>query len=138
MDPEGWSTNSSITIGATTTAPTKGSTNTDYVRYRNIGGKEYEVEYNYIQTSAGNAGSGDYLFTLPGGLQFDFTAPGQTLYTGAAGYNAIISRLPNVNGDLYNSGAHNSATVIPYDATKFRIHVNNWGTVGWSFWTSST
>lgn len=138
MDPEGWSTPVAITIGATTTTPTKGTTTTDYVRYRNVGGKEYEVEYNFVQTVAGNAGSGDYLITLPGSLQFDYTASGQIAYIGAAGYNAIVSRLVNVNGDIYNAGAHNSATVIPYDATKFRVHTNNWGTVGWSFWNSAT
>ena len=131
MDPEGWSTNSSITIGATTTAPTKGSTNTDYVRYRNIGGKEYEVEYNYIQTSAGNAGSGDYIFTLPGGLQFDFTAPGQIAYTGVQGYNGMKYRIASSMGDLLVTNFHSSSIAIPYDATRFRIMNNNWGSNTW-------
>ncbi len=137
MDPEGWSNPVAITIGATTTAPVKGTTSIDYVRYRNVGGKEYEVEYNLVRTGGGTDGSGDYLITLPGSLQFDFTASGQTAYTGAAGYNAIVSKLLNANGDLYNTGAHNSATVIPYDATRFRVHTNNWGTVGWTFWNTS-
>lgn len=138
IDPEGWSTPVPITIGATTTAPTKGTTTTDYVRYRNVGGKEYEVEYNLLQTTAGSAGSGDYLISLPGSLQFDFSAPGQVAYTGLVGFNAIVSRLVNVTGDIYNAGAHNSAIIIPYDTTKFRVHTNNWGTVGWYFWTSAT
>jgi hypothetical protein len=137
MDPEGWSNPVAITIGATTTAPVKGTTSIDYVRYRNVGGKEYEVEYNLVRTGGGTDGSGEYLITLPGSLQFDFTASGQTAYTGAAGYNAIVSKLLNANGDLYNTGAHNSATVIPYDATRFRVHTNNWGTVGWTFWNPS-
>ena len=135
MDPEGWSTGVPITFGATITAPTKGTTSIDYVRYRNLGGKEYEVEYNYAQSVvSNNAGNGDYLITLPGGLQFDYTAPGQTAYTGATGISAINARLISAFGDLYHVSAHNSATVVPYDATKFRIHTNNWGTVGWTFY----
>jgi hypothetical protein len=135
MDPEGWSTGVPITYGATITAPTKGTTSIDYVRYRNLGGKEYEVEYNYAQSAvSNNAGSGDYLITLPGGLQFDYTASGQTAYTGATGVGAINARLISAFGDLYHVSAHNSATAIPYDATRFRIHTNNWGTVGWTFY----
>ena len=131
MDPEVWSTGVPITIGATTTAPTKGTPSIDYVRYRNIGGKEYEVEYNFLQTTAGTVGSGDYLFTLPGGLQFDFTAPGQTANTGAAGYNAIKNRIASSQGDLLVSNYHSSSIVIPYDATRFRIMNNNWGNNTW-------
>ena len=136
MDPEGWSTGVPITIGAITTAPTKGTTTTasggmDYVRYRNIGGKEYEVEYNILFTSGGTAGSGDYLFTLPGGLQFDFTAPGQIAYTGVSGYNAMKYRLSSAFGDLIVSGFHSSSEAIPYNATQFRIMNNNWGNNTW-------
>jgi hypothetical protein len=137
MDPEGWSNPVAITIGATTTAPTKGVTSIDYVKYRNMGGKEYEVEYNYLQIGAGTIGAGDYLFTLPAGLQFDFTSSGQKAYTGAAGYSALTLRLASSFGDLIHISAQNSATVIPYDATRFRIHTNNWGTVGWAFYRDS-
>lgn len=91
---------------ATTTAPTKGVTSIDYVKYRIMGGKEFEVEYNYLQT-------------------------------GAAGYGALTLRLASSFGDLIHISAQNSATVIPYDATKFRIHTNNWGTVGWAFYRDS-
>ena len=137
IDPEEWSTPVSITIGATTTAPLKGTATTDYVRYRNVGGKEYEVEYNLVRTVAGTQGSGDYLISLPGSLRFDFTAPGQRAYTLGAGFNAIVARLLNVNGDLYWTGGHNSATVIPYNTTIFRVHTNNWGSNGWTFWNAS-
>lgn len=134
MDPEGWSSSVPITIGATITAPTKGPTSIDYVKYRNLFGKEYEIEYNYLQTAAGtSAGNGDYLISLPSGLQFDFTSPGQVAYTGAAGYDAMKNRIASSNGDMLLPGYHNSATVIPYNATQFRIHLNNWGSLGWYF-----
>ncbi|MFY9163314.1 hypothetical protein [Aquirufa antheringensis] len=131
MDPEGWSTGVPITLGAITTAPTKGTTSIDYVRYRNVGGKEYEVEYNILFTSVGTAGSGDYLFTLPGGLQFDFTSPGLIAYTGASGYNAMKNRIASSFGDLIVSGFHSSSEAIPYNATQFRIMNNNWGNNTW-------
>ncbi len=134
MDPEGWSTSVPITIGATITAPTKGPTSIDYVKYRNIVGKEYEIEYNYLQTSAGTSGgNGDYLISLPSGLQFDFTYPGQVAYTGAAGYDAIKNRIASSIGDILMPGYHNSITIIPYNATQFRVHLNNWGSLGWYF-----
>jgi hypothetical protein len=131
MDPEGWSNGVAITIGAITTAPTKGTPSIDYVKYRNIGGKEYEVEYNYLQTTAGTAGSGDYLFSLPAGLQFDLTVPGQIAYTGAQGYNGMKNRIASSQGDLIVSGFHSSSIAIPYDATRFRIMNNNWGNNTW-------
>jgi hypothetical protein len=137
MDPEGWSTAVAITFGAPsgTTSPTKGASPTyDYVRYRNLGGKEYEVEYNFVQVNTGTAGNSDYLITLPGGLKFDYTASGQTAYTGTTGINAISARLVSAFGDLFHVSAHNSATAVPYDATRFRIHTNSWGSVGWTFY----
>jgi hypothetical protein len=131
MDPEGWSTGVPITFGATTTAPTKGTISIDYVRYRNIGGKEYEVEYNFLQTTAGTMGTGDYLFSLPAGLQFDFTAPGQIANPTSTGYNAMKNRIASSQGDLIVSNFHSSSIVIPYDATRFRIMNNNWGNNTW-------
>ena len=131
MDPEGWSTGVPITFGAVTTAPTKGTIVIDYVKYRNIGGKEYEVEYNFLQSTAGTAGTGDYLFTLPSSLQFDFTVPGQTAYTGVAGYNGMKNRIASSMGDLLVSNFHSSSIAIPYDATRFRIMNNNWGNNTW-------
>jgi len=130
MDPEGWSTGVPITFGATTTAPTKGTISIDYVKYRNIGGKEYEVEYNFLQTTAGTMGTGEYLFALPAGLQFDFTAPGQTANT-STGYHAMKNRIASSQGDLIVSGFHSSSIAIPYDATRFRIMNNNWGNNTW-------
>ncbi len=137
MDPEGWSTGVPITFGAVTTAPTKGTIVIDYVKYRNIGGKEYEVEYNFLQSTAGTAGTGDYLFTLPANLQFDFTVPGQTAYTGVAGYNGMKNRIASSMGDLLVSNFHSSSIAIPYDATRFRIMNNNWGNNTWLMHNSS-
>jgi hypothetical protein len=130
MDPDGWSSNTAISFSAPSgyTAPTKGASPiVDYVKYRNIGGKDYEVEYNLVQSTAGTGGNGDYLISLPAGLQFDNTYPGQAFYTGAAGFAAMKNKLASAIGDLIVANFHNSATVIPYNATQFRIQTNNWG-----------
>jgi hypothetical protein len=60
----------SLTIGATTTAPTKGSVIRDTARWRRVG-DSVEIRYDYEQNGAGSSGSGDYLFPLPNGLQID-------------------------------------------------------------------
>jgi len=111
-----------IIIGAVTTAPTKGTISSDSVKYQRIGYQGI-FSYSYRQTSAGSAGNGDYLFSLPGGLSFD-TGKVST-YTGA------------ISGALTNPAIHSSmllatasatdntngavAYVVPYSSTQFRI-----------------
>lgn len=123
---EGWSTtiasSPNITLEATTTAPTKSTTRTtDYVRFRKVGDKQYEVEYKYfVPTQTGSsAGSGDYLFTLPGGLSFNsIDHPFYTsTRTGISWGYQLLSSTVIVSHD----GVWGTAAVIPYDATRFRI-----------------
>jgi len=68
-----WEDAGAITIGATTTAPTKPTTvNIDEVKWKRDG-KDLIATYNYYAASAAGAaiGSGMYLFQLPSGLQMD-------------------------------------------------------------------
>ncbi len=66
-------TNSYVpTIGATTTPPTKGTTSIDIAKWRRVGGNA-EFYYNYLQSVAGSAGSGTYLFTLPPNMSVDIS-----------------------------------------------------------------
>lgn len=124
---ESWSstivTSPNITLGAVTTAPTKSTTRTtDYVRFKKIGDKQYAVEYKYfVSTQSGStAGSGDYLFTLPGGLRFNsiehpfFTSANR--YGDSWGYQLLES-----NVIVSHDGSWGIAAVIPYDATRFRL-----------------
>jgi hypothetical protein len=53
-----------MSIQATTTAPTKGSGGYENARWRRKGSM-MEIRYQYYSTVAGSAGSGTYLFTLP-------------------------------------------------------------------------
>lgn len=59
-----------MTIGATTTAPTKGATSVDKAQWRRVG-SDMEIRYDFKQTSAGSAGSGIYLFPIPSAYTID-------------------------------------------------------------------
>ena len=62
----------SLTIDGTTTAPTKGTIVRDEARWRQVG-DEMELRYDFSQSTAGTAGSGNYLFPLPPGYSIDLT-----------------------------------------------------------------
>ena len=121
----GWTDAGAMTIGATTTAPPFGNVGTNKIYYRQLGNKEYEVIYIYRQGApAGNSGSGDYLFTLPAGLQFNTTLPFQTAVT-FAGPNSTWPGFAIVGHSLsrYLNGSGDAGVVQPlvYDATRFRL-----------------
>lgn len=61
-----------MTIGATTTAPTKGTTTTDAAWWRRVG-DSVQIKWDYVQTTAGSTGTGNYRFALPSGLAIDTT-----------------------------------------------------------------
>ena len=109
-----WNAGEVITIGATTTPPTKGTTAQDNIRYRRVG-KNAEIEISYRQTAAGVTGNGKYLFTLPSGLRFDESVS----------LNTVDSVFQNniMYSGLSLGAASTSAivVVIPYDATRFRL-----------------
>lgn len=119
-----WSTDSAMTIGATTTAPTKATTKVaDYIRSRQIQGNEYKIEFKYAHTNATGAaiGNGDYLFTLPNGLSFDpvkhpYYSGGTTDDATGMAY-AIPDAVANVSANGYNA----ISAIVPYDSTHFRV-----------------
>jgi hypothetical protein len=124
-----WVNAGPITVGATTTAPAKGTPFNDFVRYRKIAPKEYSIQFMYSQSTAGTGGTGEYLFSLPAGLEFDFTAPGQKL--NAAALNVTVNpqtptfALPGIGGMVVGTGGPTpfepKVLIIPYSATQFRI-----------------
>ena len=126
-----WTSAGATTITATTTNPTKGTTTSDNISYRQLGAKQWEVILTYIQTVAnGVNGSGDYLVTLPNGLSFDTTLPSQQITTTNIGTNtyALMSYIiPSGSGLINNDSLGGQVYPIVYDATKFRILTTSYG-----------
>ena len=113
-----WNNAGAVTIGATTTAPTKGTVSQDNFWWRR-NGTNMDFRYEYVQTAAGANGSGDYLFTIP-------TATGCTIDTTAltANSSAINYNLTGAIGSgsiLGLTSAGSPSTAIVYNSTQFRL-----------------
>lgn len=122
-----WTSAGAITIGATTTAPTKPTTRVkDNISYRQLGAKQWEVVISWLVSDATGAtnGTGDYLFTLPNSLQFDTTLPSQSVYTGnvASSVWAHIGYIiPSGSGLITNNAVGGQVHPMVYSSTQFRI-----------------
>jgi hypothetical protein len=119
--------------------PTIGTTTQNNIRYRQLGTKEWEVQGVLYQTgNSSSGGNGDFLLTLPGGLQFDTSSPFQQVYTGVPDNNQgwLSYALPgswstsNRNG----AGTYYVSGITPYDATRYRIMFNS---PDLKYWSSS-
>jgi hypothetical protein len=126
-----WTSAGATTITATTTNPTKGTTTSDNISYRQLGAKEWEAVMTYVQTAftGGTNGSGDYLITLPNGLSFDTTLPSQQITTtniGTSTYALMTYIIPSGSGLINNGGLGGQVYPIVYSATKFRILTTTW------------
>lgn len=113
-----------ITIGATTTAPTKGTPTTDKVRCRQMG-SSYECNYKLIG-GTGTAGTGDYLISLPTGIEFDsslpnFTAVGNVRDTADA-QTSHFEIMGNIRGGAPSGPA---AAAAKYSSNQFRVSWTN-------------
>lgn len=120
----------SVGWSATTTAPTIGTTTVNDYSYKQIGPNTYRCQLTYSSdgsATGANNGSGDYLFTLPNGLQFNTALAGQATYTLEVGSNSWTwSRLwlSNSSGSITNLSQGGLLYVVPYNSTQFRlIHV---------------
>ena len=115
---------------ATTTAPTVGAVSKNNIKYRNIGGKNWEVYLTYGGITGGSVGSGDYLFTLPGGLLFDNTIPGQSLYQIRVGEDSPAPGVFSVpsTGLISNGTVIGQTYAVPYLQNIFRIFTTTYGT----------
>lgn len=116
-----WITAGPLTITATTTNPGKGANTTDTFFWRRDG-RDCIFEYRYRQTGAGTAGTGDYVFTLPSGLNID-TASGLFANTTVIGAPAIYYE-PNKFGSGFVANQvilSGLGVPIMYSTTQFRI-----------------
>lgn len=120
-----WIDYGQMTITATTTNPTKATTRQqDNVRCRVVG-QDYECEYTYRADSATGAaaGSGDYIFALPSGIEFDSLIPNFTTITSVwISAQANASQL-NTTGqiNINSASGDGSLTAYAYSSTSFRL-----------------
>jgi hypothetical protein len=119
-------------ITGTTTNPSPGNFGRNTAYYRQIGAKEYEVIYTFNQSAPGSAGSGDYLFALPAGLQFDTTLQFQAILS-FAGPNPdfLLGALPGPSLSHVSDGTNSMLVAQPlvYSATQFRLIGSTAGTL---------
>jgi hypothetical protein len=106
-----------ITFGATTTAPTKGTTTSDYIEYTRRGSRMF-FKYVYRQTSAVSAGSGDYLISLPTGMRFASNVP---FYTGSSVPATEANAYALGTGEISDGTNNGYVFVIPFNATQFKL-----------------
>jgi cytoskeletal protein CcmA (bactofilin family) len=128
-----------VGIGATTTAPTFPTFSTvtrNSVRYKQIGPKTYQLmmTLNVSGGTGGTAGSGDYLFTLPAGLQFDNSIyPAYTGQVQTSSYLPFSYQIPGasayMNGNTNVVAAIGQSVIVPWNATQYRVWWTYGGTV---------
>jgi hypothetical protein len=119
-------------ITGVTTNPSQGNVGRNTVFYRQIGTKEYEVVYAFNQSAPGSSGSGDYLFALPAGLQFDTTLQFQTpLSFAGPNANFLLWALPGPSLSHVSDGTNSMLVAQPliYSATQFRLIGSTAGTI---------
>ena len=120
----------SVGWSATTTAPTIGTTTVNDYSYKQIGSKTWRCQLTFSaggsSTGAYN-GSGDYLFTLPNGLQFNTSIAGQAAYSANVGQSIWDWPglwLSSSSGSITNLSQGGLLYVVPYSNTQYRlIHV---------------
>ena len=124
-----------IPSGTPGTAPTITASTQNNIRYRQIGPKEWEVQ-GVLYFTNGTAGSGDYILTLPGGLQFDITSPYQLPYTQTPNDGLGWGAYGLINGwavfSQTGATSYQQSLIMPYDATRYRIFPYGPSTLFWS------
>jgi hypothetical protein len=103
-----------LTIGAVTTAPTKGTIVRDVANWRRVG-SNMEILYTYRQSAIGANGSGNYLFSIPAGYTIDTTITGTTA---APNYNAEASV---GSGGCYNGTNNYNLIVHAYNGANLSL-----------------
>ena len=131
-----WLDGGAITIDATTTAPTKGTTSNDKMYYR-IDGNDLVVRVEYKQTGAGVAGSGDYLVKIPNDYKIDTTKVKPYTTVEGVGLWNTENTVGTASGGLPTSNFQGSVVVYDEDYVRF-AGVNNDGVnLNNGYWASS-
>ena len=128
-----------ITLGATTTAPTTGTRTVQRIESQTVGDKirlTYKLGY-----ASGSAGSGQYLLSLPTGVTFNTTY--NPIYNGSNEWTGDVhGQAPNLivvaGGIVIPGGWTNQIAVVPYDSTRFRLLLTYNGNQGqYAYWSNA-
>ncbi len=122
--PTDWLNAGVTTIGATTTPGTKGTSVTDNFYWRRVG-SNMEVRYEFRQTAAGTAGSGEYLWTLPANMTIDTNVIDP--------FNTVAARTTTNSSGIMQMGDNTNmftGTVVVFSSTQVRYQVSNTGGSG--------
>lgn len=116
-----WTDGGELDLDATTTTPTKATArDVDKVWYRRVGDSmEVRIEYAQTNNTGASAGSGDYLFGVPGGYQIDLTKVAEYATVEGSGnwrsFNAVGTCSAN-----NNSATPGLGIVVVHDADDVR------------------
>jgi hypothetical protein len=136
-----------ITVTATFTNPNSGARTADRIYFEDMG-NHYRLKYQ-LGFAGSSGGSGEYLFQLPTGIQFNTAADRNPTYSGILWSPNIAAMAPYlipVKGSfVYAGNWSNEIYIIPYSATTFRVassHNNSspfktWGSDYFAFIISS-
>lgn len=128
-----------LTIGSTTSAPTKATTvDQDFITVIDDGSGWCNVELSYYasNTSGTAAGIGTYLYDLPGSYEFNTTThPLNTQTTSMAGAGEINKAIGAVGIVSQDGNTSFTNFVVPHSATQFKIMANSFNYVGSSYYT---
>ena len=114
-----------VTISATTTAPTTGTRTIDKtVAVDNGATRRITLQLGYVGSAGG---SGDYLFSLPTGITFNTNAGYNPIFTGtlySPSFSAMAPSIIPISGVITVNGAWNQYMfVVPYSSTQYRIAI---------------
>lgn len=128
----------SIGWSGTTSNPTVGTVIENSVSYKQIGNKEWEINFVFDPNTGGSVGSGDYIFKLPNNLSFDLTYPGQNTYTSGIGTSSWANatfQLP-ASGTITQGTEGGQVYPVIWNSTSYRILTTTYLSSNIRFWNS--
>jgi hypothetical protein len=126
------------TITATTTAPTKGTTSVDIMRWGRVG-TMMKMMYTYVQTVAGAVGSGAYLIAMPDALSIatSLLMINNTVTATNIGYGTRVGSGHIQSTIVSNTNYSMPVSVYVYDSTHLVIIQHNSSGYGYPWGSGS-
>lgn len=128
-----------IVITSTGIAPTTGSRTADRIYWEDMG-NHYRVKYQ-LGFAGSSAGTGDYLFHLPTGLQFNTAVDRNPVYSGTLWSPNVATMAPYfipVKGSVVFGGNwSNEIYIVPYSSSSFRVLSTHNNTLPFAAWSAA-